>query len=166
MALYLELSRPLANMLLPRLTSWASANPLQSVCCCLLRQRGFNVNLALTTAGEHTLHNNAPENRTNQDIMSIKQGTITPNKINSVDWLRQREREQTQLPDWTWLRLCGFCIGSCKKQKNKKQKNTSVNHLNWLCVEISQFRPPFFCELTPFLSNNVPSLRSLIWKTT
>ena len=47
-------------------------------------------NLVLTTAGEPPLNNNSPENRPNQDIMKIKRGTITSNKINFVDLLSEK----------------------------------------------------------------------------
>lgn len=72
---------PLAN------APQAPANPPQPVC----RDKGGSAaNLVLTTAGERVLRNDTPENRTNQDIMNIKPGTITSHKINLLDWLRGR----------------------------------------------------------------------------
>lgn len=86
---------------------------------CLLRQRGFTGNLVLTTAGERPFHNNAPENRPNQDVINIQWGTATSHKIYFADLLRERGLD----------RDAGYLIGLDYALVFIRSLNTQLNRI-------------------------------------
>lgn len=117
-------------------------------------------NLVLTTAGERT------PTTTLQRIGLIKTSWTSNREqlplIKSIlllDW--DKESESRQLFDWTWLLLSGFYRIMQKKKKTliistgMELKNVTLEWDNLIFL---------LCKLT-HAWNNVPLLRSLIWKT-